>query len=304
MPENLNERENVDDEDLDAGKEPDAAQPTWESTAYPTPDPSVVSNFLTNIDICLPVKSEGVSKVDMATSFATSIDEALPDLPAFPDVEPAVLYELKRQQEERFFDFHQYRVPQAWQTDFQAGKLHKKHIPPPPKNYRELQGHHFERQFRDEMEKHINEHINMFKSWMVVDKSETKGHQTLGCQWVFKYKTDKHGRLVKCKVRLVVCGNQQRECDLPTRATTLATTSFRVLLAIVAKFDLETLQMDAVNAFVHAELDELVYMRLPPGFGQPNKVAKLSKALYGLRRSPLLWQTKFTSALKELRFSE
>src|SRR5438270_3901259 len=45
-------------------------------------------------------------------------------------------------------------------------------------------------------------------------------------------------------------------------------------------------------------------MRLPPGFGQPNRVAKLNKALYGLRRSPLLWQTKFTTALKELGFLE
>ena len=76
------------------------------------------------------------------------------------------------------------------------------------------------------------------------------------------------------------------------------------MLATIAKFDLETLQMDAVNAFVHMEIDELVYMRLPPSFGQPNKVAKLNKALYGLRQSPLLWQTKFTMALKDLGFSE
>ena len=159
--------------------------------------------------------------------------------------------------------------------------MHKKDCPPAPKNYRDLQGHRFEKQFRDEMEKHINEHVNIFKSWSVVDKTEAKGHQILGCQWVFTYKTDKHNRLMKCKARLVVCGNQQKECDLPTRATTLATTSLRALLAIVAKFDLETVQLDAVNAFVHAEIDELVYMRLPPAFGQPNKVLRLNKALYG-----------------------
>ena len=62
--------------------------------------------------------------------------------------------------------------------------------------------------------------------------------------------------------------------------------------------------MNAVNAFVHAELDELMYIRLPPGFRQPNKVARLNKAFYGLRRLPLLWQTKFTVVLKELGFSE
>src|SRR6266516_3418310 len=106
--------------------------------------------------------------------------------------------------------------------------------PLPPKNHR---GHRFEAQFRDEMEKHINEHINMFKSWTIVDKSEAKSHQILGCQWVFTYKTDKHNRITKCRARLVVCGNQRRECDLPTRATTLATTSLRTLLAIVAKIN-------------------------------------------------------------------
>jgi hypothetical protein len=147
------------------------------------------------------------------------------------------------------------------------------------------------------MEGHIKEHTNLFKYWTEVEKLEVKEQQILGCIWVFVYKTDKHWRITKCKARLVVCGNQQRECDLPTRATTLATTSLRVLLVTVAKFDLETLQLDALNAFVHADIDETVYMRMPPGYGKPNKVVRLNKALYGLRRSPILWQTKFTGVL-------
>ena len=153
------------------------------------------------------------------------------------------------------------------------------------------------------MEGHIKEHTNLFKSWTEVEKSEVKGRQILGCMWVFVYKTDKHRRITKCKARLVVCGNQQRECDLPTRATTIATTSLRVLLATVAKFDLETLQLDALNAFVHADIDETVYMRMPPGYGKPNKVVRLNKALYSLRRSPILWQTKFTGVLQKMGFT-
>jgi hypothetical protein len=38
----------------------------------------------------------------------------------------------------------------------------------------------------------------------------------------------------------MVCGNQQEKGDLPTRATTLASTAFRTLMGITAKFDLET----------------------------------------------------------------
>jgi hypothetical protein len=100
---------------------------------------------------------------------------------------------------------------------------------------------------------------------------EAKGRQVLGSHWVFLYKLDKHGRLLKCKARLVIRGDQQKECHLLTRATTLATTSLRVLQATTAKFDLETLQIDAVNAFVHAEIDELVFIGSHPGIGYQEK---------------------------------
>ena len=48
----------------------------------------------------------------------------------------------------------------------------------------------------------------------------------------------------------------------------------------------------------------MVYMRMPPGYGKPNKVVRLNKALYGLRRSPILWQTKFTGVLQKMGFTE
>ena len=49
----------------------------------------------------------------------------------------------------------------------------------------------------------------------------------------------------------------------------------RICLVATAKFDLETLQLDAVNAFVHAELlDETVFMRMPPGYTEQGKVLR------------------------------
>jgi hypothetical protein len=146
----------------------------------------------------------------------------------------------------------------------------------------------------------MDKHLKIYaarRSWDAVRKKKAIGHQVLGCIWVFTYKTDKHGMLQNCKATLVVCGNQQESGDLPTRATTLAATSFRTLMAIAAKFDLETIQLDAVNAFVNAELNELVYMRTPPGFLIRDHVLRLNKAFYGLRRSPLLWQKELSKAL-------
>lgn len=79
---------------------------------------------------------------------------------------------------------------------------------------------------------------------------------------------------------------------------------FRIFLAIIAKFGLETSQIDAVNVFVHAHLDESGYIKPPPDRTSSGNVIKLNKALYGLRRSPVLWQKAWTAVLKEGRFTE
>jgi hypothetical protein len=103
------------------------------------------------------------------------------------------------------------------------------------------------------------------------------------------YKFNKHGRFDKAKARLVVRGDQQLlDPHASSYAATLAGRSFRTLIAIAARYDLELLQYDAVNAFVNAELDEEVFMKMPPGHRKARTILKLRKALYSLRRSPLL----------------
>jgi hypothetical protein len=42
--------------------------------------------------------------------------------------------------------------------------------------------------------------------------------------------------------------------------------SIRVLLAMVALFDLELEQLDVKTAFLHGELEETIYMQQPEGF--------------------------------------
>ena len=98
--------------------------------------------------------------------------------------------------------------------------------------------------------------------------------------------------------------NQQQNYDLPTKATTLAITFLRILLLVAIKFDLEILQLDVINAFVYANLDDTVFMKMPSGYMQSGKVLKLNKVLYGLSRSTLLWQQKLTMEIKKLGFEE
>ncbi len=182
--------------------------------------------------------------------------------------------------------------------------VHRRHLPLEIVNHQELKGHLFEKRFCKDMKIYIQQHRKQFKSWEWVSNANPKGHQVLEGHWVFKYKTDKHDRLQKCKARLVVFGNQQKRHDLPTRATTLAITFLCILLSLVAKFDLETVQLDAVNAFVHADLDETVFIRILPGYGVQGEILKLNGTLYGLRRFFLLWQQKLTDEMKELSFVE
>ena len=42
--------------------------------------------------------------------------------------------------------------------------------------------------------------------------------------------------------------------------------SFKVLLVIIAKFNLKLHQYDVINAFIYAKLDKVVYIRIPPGY--------------------------------------
>ncbi|OAA34885.1 polyprotein [Cordyceps fumosorosea ARSEF 2679] len=204
----------------------------------------------------------------------------------------------------RFHEFHPTRIQTAVHGAFNAGikfQPRKSHLPEVPKTMKDLEDHPFKDQFIKAQKEHLASHDQM-NSFIEVPWSQAKGQKVLHCMWVFTYKTDKHGLLQKCKARLVVCGNQQEKNALPTRATTLASMSFRALLAIAAEHDLELEQMDAVNAFVNCDLDEVVYMRMPPGYEKYGRVLRLKKALYGLRRSPLLWQKELTKSLQELGF--
>jgi hypothetical protein len=106
---------------------------------------------------------------------------------------------------------------------------------------------------------------------------------------VYTYKLDKEHYFIKYKARLVVRGDQQRNVTAQeTYTATLASQSFRIALAIAARFNLELKQFNVTNAFIHALINRIVYIRMPKGYSVLGTVLKLNKALYSLRISPLL----------------
>lgn len=89
------------------------------------------------------------------------------------------------------------------------------------------------------------------------------GHSTIGCKWIFKTKRNATGNIEWYKVRLVVKGFTKIEGIYyqETFSPILKKDSFRIIMALVAHFDLELHQMDMKTAFFHWDPKEEVYMK-------------------------------------------
>ena len=81
------------------------------------------------------------------------------------------------------------------------------------------------------------------------------------------------GSIDKFKVRLVAKGFKQK-ADLDffdTFSQVTRITSIRLLIAIVAIFDLKIHQMDVKTAFLNGDLEEEIYMDQLEGFVEPGQ---------------------------------
>lgn len=98
-------------------------------------------------------------------------------------------------------------------------------------------------------------------------------------------------RWVKYKARLVAKGYvQQYRVDFDEVFAPVARLETIILLVSIAvTYGWEVYHLDVKTAFLHGELNEVVYVNQPEGFevkGSEMKVYKLHKALYGLKQAP------------------
>lgn len=144
------------------------------------------------------------------------------------------------------------------------------------------------------------------RTWTIEDLP--KGKCAIGFKWVYKLKFNSDGSLKRHKARLVTLGSKQIEGEDygETFAPVAKIGTVRMFLDTTVKHKWEVHKMDVHNAFLHEDLDEEVYMKLPPGFtsADPSKVCRLRKSLYGLKQAPRCWFAKLSTALKKYDFEQ
>lgn len=130
-------------------------------------------------------------------------------------------------------------------------------------------------------------------TWAIVPLPPEK--KIVGCKWLFKVKYKSDGSVERYKARLVARGfSRTKGLDyFETFAPVAKLTSVRLLIAIAAASNWFLDQLDVTNAFLNGDLEEEVYMDLPPSFRHSDSVSgdiplvcELQKSLYHQTKTP------------------
>ncbi len=179
-------------------------------------------------------------------------------------------------------------------------------VPIPATRRAALKGPH-RAQWQTAMEAEM-ESIHEHATWELVPPPDERTN-LVSCKWIFAVK-EKDGLVVRFKARLVARGfTQQYGVDYEeTYASVVRFKALRILLAVVAIWDLALELMDVKTAYLNAPLKERVFMRQPEGFERGPTVAGasfvclLKKALYGLKQSGREWWQHLHAFLVSLGF--
>ena len=129
--------------------------------------------------------------------------------------------------------------------------------------------------------------------------------RTVKSKWAFRVTREDDGS-IKYRARIVAKGfSEIRGVDYwETYAPTVASKAVQALLHIAASEDWEIRSLDIGNAYLEAELDTVIYMKVPTATaGGEDTIVKLKKSLYGLKQSGDLWNKRIHSILEQLGFS-
>ena len=129
----------------------------------------------------------------------------------------------------------------------------------------------------------------------------------VSAKWEYTWKANEHGKVVKAQARLVARefsprpGVDFRETFAPIPAAPC----IRLMAAIACELQLDLCHFDVQQAFVQAELKEVVLMRMPRGCGAlSGKALRLNRSLYSLNQACRSWLSHLVTRLKSLGFEQ
>jgi hypothetical protein len=150
------------------------------------------------------------------------------------------------------------------------------------------------------------------KTFTIVERP--RGIRVLGLKWVFKVKENADGSVERYKARCTALGNLQREgFDYEeTFSPVVRYSTLRTLLAVASARKYIVHHMDVDTAFLYGRMPRgsPIYTTIPEGYsvpaelqGKENLVARVDRAIYGLKQSPRLWNQTIDCTLKKYGFN-
>ena len=139
-----------------------------------------------------------------------------------------------------------------------------------------------------------------------ISEAELQGEEVVDAKLVFDHKKDEDGKILRYKARLVARGFTQKHGVNyeETFAPTIRLDAMRIILALAAKKGWKVYQMDAVAAFLAANLEEKIFLKVPNELQQHfGKYVQILKSLYGLKQAARMWYLLVSDFLKEIGFS-
>lgn len=149
----------------------------------------------------------------------------------------------------------------------------------------------------------MHDEINSLNDTGTIEIVDPPKNKTLvGCRWLYKTKIQPSGN--RFKARLVAQGfSQQYGLDYDqVFAPVVRPASIRLLLSIAGTRKLSVRQFDVQTAFLNGNLKEEIYMKMPEGMQEENKVIRLHKAIYGLKQAARSWNEKLNESMMSIGF--